>query len=93
MPKPAAGSSNNARREASLSEVKAPTLRVIGGADRQVLELNEWARVRLRCSTELAIVPWATQLFEELGVLEEVAQTAAGLYLRWVAPEQNDVRR
>lgn len=60
----------------SLAEVVAPTLLIVGGADLQVLELNEAAARLLRCEHEVAIVPGATHLFEEPGALERVADLA-----------------
>jgi putative phosphoribosyl transferase len=61
----------------SLPVVVSPTLLIVGGADRQVLELNEAAARLLRCEHEVAIVPGATHLFEEPGALERVAELAA----------------
>jgi putative phosphoribosyl transferase len=61
----------------SLEEVESPTLLIVGGADWQVLELNEEAARLLRCEHEVAIVPGATHLFEEPGALERVADLAA----------------
>lgn len=63
----------------ALERVRAPTLLVVGGADTQVLALNEQALARLRCEKHLAIVPGATHLFEEPGALDEVT----GLARRW----------
>ncbi|MFO7571600.1 MAG: phosphoribosyltransferase family protein [Gaiellaceae bacterium] len=60
-----------------LDEVRAPTLLIVGGADRGVLELNRDAAKRLTCRSELAVVPDATHLFEEPGALEQVASLAA----------------
>jgi putative phosphoribosyl transferase len=65
----------------SLESVVSPTLLIVGGADWQVLELNEQAARRLRCEHEVAIVPGATHLFEEPGALERVADLAA----EWLA--------
>ncbi len=62
-----------------LGEVKAPTLLIVGGADRPVIPLNEEAYARLRCEKRLEIVPGASHLFEEPGTLDKVA----GLALRW----------
>ena len=62
-----------------LPEVTAPTLLIVGGRDREVLELNEEARKLLVCPSELAVIPGATHLFEEPGALEEVARLAT----RW----------
>ena len=60
-----------------LTEVKAPTLLIVGGEDRTVLELNRKAMERMTCLTRLHVVPGATHLFEERGALEEVSRTAA----------------
>jgi len=59
-----------------LPDVVAPTLLIVGGDDRDVLELNRQAFARLRCERDLAIVPGATHLFEEPGALSEVARLA-----------------
>jgi putative phosphoribosyl transferase len=59
-----------------LSAVRAPTLLIVGGADCQVLGLNREAQQRLRCASELAVVPGATHLFEEPGALEQVSRLA-----------------
>ena len=60
----------------NLSAVRAPTLLIVGGADRQVLELNREAQRQLRCPGELAVIPGATHLFEEPGALEQVGRLA-----------------
>jgi pimeloyl-ACP methyl ester carboxylesterase len=67
---------------ASLSEVLAPTLLIVGGHDYQVIELNEAAYKQLRCEKHLAIVPGATHLFEEPGTLDEVARLASDWFKR-----------
>jgi putative phosphoribosyl transferase len=66
---------------ARLESVTAPTLLIVGGADRQVLELNRIALAQLRCPAELAIVPGATHLFEEPGALEQAAALARDWFL------------
>lgn len=66
----------------SLDEVVSPTLLIVGGADWQVLELNERAARLLRCEREVAVVPGATHLFEEPGALERVAALAADWFGR-----------
>jgi putative phosphoribosyl transferase len=66
-----------------LAAVRAPTLLVVGGADPNVLRLNEQAsRVLSQC--ELAVVPGATHLFEEPGALERVTDLAAGWFRRYL---------
>jgi putative phosphoribosyl transferase len=66
----------------SLEEVSSPTLLIVGGADWQVLELNEQAAKLLRCEHEVAVVPGATHLFEEPGALERVSELAADWFSR-----------
>lgn len=59
-----------------LSEVKAPTLLIVGGEDGAVIGMNEGALRKLSCEKKLDIVLGATHLFEEPGKLEEVAKLA-----------------
>ncbi|MBI4309939.1 MAG: alpha/beta hydrolase [Candidatus Omnitrophica bacterium] len=61
----------------ALSEVKAPTLLIVGGNDTEVLSLNQSAWRSIHAPKELYIVKGATHLFEEPGALEEVARVAA----------------
>ena len=68
-----------------LVNVRAPTLLIVGGADTEVLELNEQVRSLMRSQAELAIVPRATHLFAEPGALERAAALAAGWFRRWLA--------
>ncbi|MCG3116985.1 MAG: dienelactone hydrolase family protein [Candidatus Manganitrophus sp. SA1] len=66
----------------ALSEVRAPTLLIVGGGDRQVIELNKGAMARMRAPAELKIIPGATHLFEEPGALEQVARMASDWFVR-----------
>ena len=63
-----------------LPRVTAPTLFVVGERDEPVLELNQLAYARMRCTRELIIVPRATHLFEEHGAIEKVAALASGWF-------------
>jgi len=65
---------------ASLPDVKAPVLLIVGGLDAVVAGLNQQAYEQLNCVKELEIVPGATHLFEEPGTLETVAGLAAGWF-------------
>ncbi|MER7581377.1 phosphoribosyltransferase family protein [Kitasatospora sp. NPDC097691] len=65
-----------------LGRVSAPTLLVVGSLDTTVLDLNRRAGSRLRCESELAVVPRATHLFEEPGTLDQVAELARNWFLR-----------
>jgi putative phosphoribosyl transferase len=70
-----------------LPAVRAPTLLIVGGADRHVLELNKLALARMRARARLEIVPGATHLFEEPGALEEVTRLAADWFLRFLTAD------
>jgi dienelactone hydrolase len=59
-----------------LPRVQAPTLLIVGGDDRAVIEMNRDAYAQLTCKKKLEIVPGATHLFEEPGALETVARLA-----------------
>lgn len=65
-----------------LPKVKAPTLLIVGGDDFDVIELNEEAYDLLEAEKHLEIVPGATHLFEEPGMLEEVARLAAEWFMK-----------
>ncbi|MCF7220358.1 phosphoribosyltransferase [Marilutibacter chinensis] len=65
-----------------LSQVRTPTLLIVGGADREVLELNRAARTVMGRWAEIVVVPGATHLFEEPGALEEAANRAADWFMR-----------
>lgn len=65
-----------------LSAVRAPTLLIVGGADREVLELNRRAQAMMDCPNQLTVVPGATHLFEEPGTLSEAAALARDWFLR-----------
>jgi len=73
----------------ALAHVQAPTLLIVGGDDRQVLELNRAALEQLRATGELVIVPGATHLFEEPGALEAVAELARDWFVRYM-PDTNE---
>jgi len=69
-----------------LDTVKAPTLLIVGGNDTDVLEMNRHALRRLECEKELEIVPGATHLFQEPGMLEAVASVAGAWFQRHLTP-------
>ncbi|WP_017572517.1 dienelactone hydrolase family protein [Nocardiopsis halotolerans] len=64
----------------ALQLVRAPTLLIVGGADTDVLRLNEEAADWLGGPSRVHVVPRATHLFEEEGALEEVADAASGWF-------------
>ena len=74
-----------------LADVTSPTLLIVGGNDRTVLQLNREARAMLRCPSQLETIPGATHLFEEPGALERVAQLAAGWFTRHLVSDTDAV--
>lgn len=68
-----------------LSQVQAPTLLIVGGADDVVIELNQEAYDVLPCVKKLEIVAQATHLFEEPGALEKVADLAGKWFLKYLS--------
>ena len=68
-----------------LAAIQAPTLLVVGANDREIVEANERARLRLRCRKELIVIPGASHFFEEPATLEEVAELAKAWFARYLA--------
>jgi alpha-beta hydrolase superfamily lysophospholipase len=60
--------------------VRAPTLLIVGGRDRLVLERNRQAQAQLRGPTILQVIAGASHLFEEPGALDRVAPLAAAWF-------------
>jgi len=67
-----------------LAQVETPTLLIIGGLDKQVIELNEQAFVLLKGEKEIKIVPGGSHLFEEPGKLEEVGSFAVEWFNKYL---------
>jgi dienelactone hydrolase len=66
----------------ALRRVRAPTLLIVGGADAEVLRLNEQALRELGGEKRLEVVPGATHLFEEPGALDTVGALARDWFVR-----------
>ena len=62
----------------ALQNVEAPTLLIVGGNDQVVIDLNEQAIDNMppEGQKKLVVVPGASHLFEEPGVLEHAARLA-----------------
>lgn len=71
---------------AFLPQVQAPTLFIVGGDDRQVLELNLVAAKSLRVEHDVVVIAGASHLFEEPGALERVAELARDWFLKYLVP-------
>ena len=71
----------------ALPRVQAPTLLIVGGLDLRVIEMNREAFAVLGCKKSLEIVPGATHLFEEPGMLGRVAGLARDWFQRYLGPK------
>ena len=71
---------------AALADVDAATLLLVGEADPDVLALNREAMRRMRCYSELVVVPGASHLFEEPGALDLVCRHAVDWCRRFLTP-------
>jgi len=67
-----------------LTQVKSPTMLIVGGNDKLVIDFNRFAFEKLQSEKELSIVPGASHLFEEPGTLEEVAKLAAEWFKKYL---------
>lgn len=67
----------------ALESVRTPTLLIVGGADTDVLDVNERAANHLAGPHELLVITGATHLFEEPGALEAVGAAAADWFTTW----------
>lgn len=68
-----------------LPRVDVPTLLVVGGSDRAVLDLNRAAMAEMSGPAEIEVVEGATHLFPEPGALEAVERLASGWFERCFA--------
>ncbi|HVZ27589.1 MAG TPA: alpha/beta family hydrolase [Rhizomicrobium sp.] len=69
---------------AALARVTAPTLLIVGGNDREVLDLNRLAARQLKAVSSLEIIPGATHLFPEPGAMEGVMVLARSWFERYL---------
>ena len=69
-----------------LTNVKSPTLLIVGSLDHEVLMLNRKAYFRLESEKELQIVKDASHLFEEPGTMEKVCEYASGWFKKYLQP-------
>lgn len=69
---------------AALSQVKAPTLLIVGGHDEPVIEMNQSAMKEMHCIKKLEIVTGATHLFEEPGALDDVSKLAKDWFIQYL---------
>ena len=70
----------------ALAHVRAPTLLIVGGNDREVLSLNETAAGQMHCELRIAVVPDAGHLFEEPGTLDQVLALSGSWFMKHLTP-------
>jgi len=63
-----------------LSVLKLPVLLIVGEMDKLILELNRESYSLLKCTKSMEVIPNASHLFEESGVLEQAARIAGGWF-------------
>jgi putative phosphoribosyl transferase len=68
----------------ALPLVKAPTLLIVGGDDNPVIGMNREASALMRVENRIVIVPGASHLFEEPGMIEEVARLAGDWFGKYL---------
>lgn len=73
-----------------LHELKTPTLFVVGGNDLPVIELNQQALHKIHSERQLEIIPGAGHLFEEEGMLQEVARLSLKWFESYLIPNNED---
>lgn len=73
--------------DGALDAIRAPTLLLVGGHDGEVLALNRRAMARMRCETNLEIVPRAGHLFEEPGTLDAALDYATEWFVTYLGRE------
>ena len=74
----------------ALRDVSCPTLLIVGGDDREVIELNREALEQMRAPAILRVVNGAGHLFEEPGTLDEVIGLASGWFRIYLARRSAD---
>lgn len=76
----------------ALSQVRAPSLFIVGGNDPEVERLNRKAMQRMEGERQICIIPGASHLFEEGQSLETAAGLAAGWFLRYFQERSEGLR-
>ena len=64
-----------------LDLIESPTLLIVGGGDKETIDLNRQAYTHMGCEKKMEVIPSATHLFEEEGTLERVAELAVNWFL------------
>jgi dienelactone hydrolase len=69
----------------ALARVIAPTLLLVGSLDEPVIDMNREAARQMPAVAQLEVIPGASHLFEEPGVLEFVSARAKDWFERYLS--------
>jgi putative phosphoribosyl transferase len=72
--------------DSAASDIRCPTLFLVGGEDETIRVANTRTLRLLRCTKELVVIPGASHLFEEPGALEQVSERTAEWFDRHLPP-------
>jgi dienelactone hydrolase len=76
-----------------LTQVRAPTLFIVGGRDFGITGINEAALAQMDCERDLVIITGVAHVLEETRSLEEGGRLAREWFLRYLSPAGDEVRR
>lgn len=69
-----------------LGAVRAPTLLIVGGADKLVVRANRESATQMTAPHQVSVILGASHLFDEPGALDEVGRLAASWFLDHFTP-------
>jgi putative phosphoribosyl transferase len=72
-----------------LAKILAPTLLIVGEHDHLGFELNQEAYKEIIAEKRLVVIPEATHLFKEPGVLVKVEEAAVDWFKRYLKPSKS----
>jgi putative phosphoribosyl transferase len=72
----------------ALSQVRAPTMLIVGGNDQAVVRLNRDAFGVMRTLKAMEVIPGATHLFEEPGAMERVSTMTRDWFVQYLTGVQ-----
>jgi putative phosphoribosyl transferase len=72
----------------ALSQVRAPTLFIVGGHDQAVVRLNRDAFAVMRTLKAMEVIPGATHLFVEAGAMERVSTLTRDWFVQYLTGAQ-----
>lgn len=67
-----------------LDLIESPTLLIVGGEDRQVIDFNRQAYQKIGAIKKMELISGATHLFEESGAMEKVAELTELWFVKYL---------